>query len=73
MGEAMESLVKITKSHIKTVLKDWIVTEEAADSCLVEIENIINSCSLTLFRCELKRFQITNTYSFSEGVIFPKL
>ena len=46
MGGAMESMVKITKKALNSIVSDRKFIDEALPTFLTEIESIINSCPL---------------------------
>ena len=47
MGNAVESMVKITKKALKLIVRDRIFIDEALSSFFTKVESIINSRPLT--------------------------
>ena len=43
MGIAMESMVKITKNALKSIVRDRTFTDEGLSTFLTEVESMINS------------------------------
>jgi len=67
MGGAWESLVKVTKKALETILNHKPVYEEQLHSVLVEVEATVNSRPLTALRDDVNDFSALTPNHFLHG------
>ena len=67
MGGAWESLVKSTKKALKTVVKDRLLTDEALQTFLTEVECTVNSRPLTSTSSDLDDYEALTPNHFLIG------
>ena len=71
MGGAMESMVKVTKKALKTIVKDRLFTEEALHTFLTEIESTVNCRPLTEISDDIEDYEALTPNHFLIGRSSP--
>ena len=73
MGGAMESMVKLTKKALRSVIRDRIFTEESLHTFILEVESTINSRPLTPLSDDINDFEALTPNHFLLGRASPNL
>ena len=71
MGGAMESMAKITKKALKSIVRDRIFTDEALSTFLTEVESIINIGPLIAASDEFNNLELITQYHLLIGKSSP--
>ena len=71
MGGAMESMAKITKKALKSIVRDRIFTDEALSTFLTEVESIINIGPLIAASDEFNNLELITQHHLLIGKSSP--